>query len=85
MDHLKMPIAKEETSDNSFPNIEEESDEIETSSLQYQLPDLDLLRDVGNDETLSSRKPHASLSKHKWLPSACSNDDSISDSTVQEG
>ena len=52
MDHLKMPIAKEETSDNAFPNSEEESDEIETSSLQYQLPDLDLLRDVGNDDPL---------------------------------
>ena len=50
MDHLKMPIAKEETSDNAFPNSEEESDEIDTSSLQYQLPGLDLLRDVGNDD-----------------------------------
>ena len=52
MDHLKMPIGKEETSDNPFPNSKEESDEIDTSSLQYQLPDLDLLRDVGNDDPL---------------------------------
>jgi len=50
MDHLKMPITKEESSASVFPNPEEGTDETDTLTSQYQLPDLDLLRDVGNDD-----------------------------------
>ena len=49
MDHLKMPVTIEEQSDSPFLDPGTASDGKGTPTPSYQLPDLDYLRDAGND------------------------------------